>query len=137
MTLHLSPHAKIKLSDDAALGLYVKVGSSPDGWLYRGCVTNAKPSDTYALQFPDLTEPLAPGVVTIGVSVESRADLEGKEQIQTGSKAEFAKRVAFDLLRFVESFGHVLPVQLVERWYEKFINRFRQDPDFLTRNQAV
>jgi hypothetical protein len=50
------------------------------------------------------------------------------------SKGDFAKRVAFDLLRYVESFGHVLPVQLVEQWFLKFSDKMSRDPDFLTRS---
>lgn len=124
------------LNDDMALGLYVKCGTYPSSeWLYRGMISNFKPSDCFALQWAELHEAARSGAVQIGVSVEPRAQLEGKEQVRVGSRADFAKRVAFDLLRFVGSFGHVLPVELVERWYDKFQRKYELDPNFLTRNK--
>lgn len=64
-------------------------------------------------------------------------ELEQKESVTTGSKADFAKRVAYDLLAFVQSFGHQLPVELVEQWFKKFMHKFSCDPDFLTRKKEA
>ena len=75
-----------------------------------------------------------------------RAELEHKEAARLGKKEEFAKRVALDLFRYLESFnqggGHVaqisndhlvVPANFLDRWFTKFQHKFRRDPDFLTR----
>lgn len=73
-------------------------------------------SDT--IPFPILQWPLpeggsllppGPGVVQIGISLEPTADIINKEGSKLGAKHDFAKRVAQDLFRFLESFQtHVM-----------------------------
>ena len=53
-------------------------------------------------------------------------ELEQKEGAQVASRAEFAKRVALDLFRFMESFNVsaagdqlVVPANIIERWHTK------------------
>lgn len=62
--------------------------------------------------------------------------------LASGSKEEFAKRVAMDLFRYMESFQAatlinaeqmVVPLNILDRWFNKFQDKFRRDPDFLTR----
>ena len=99
--------------------------------------------------FPSLLgagEDAVAGGARIGVSIEPRAELEHKEAARLGKKEEFAKRVALDLFRYLESFnqggGHVaqisndhlvVPANFLDRWFTKFQHKFRRDPDFLTR----
>lgn len=48
--------------------------------------------------------PPAPGVIQIGVSIEAGADIIHKEGSKLGAREDYAKRVAADLFRFLESF---------------------------------
>jgi len=137
------------LPPQAGLGLYVSVGGQD--WQYRGCVSNARPSDAFPVRWPTGEAAVAGCSAQIGVSVESLADLEQKEGCRLGQKEEFAKRVALNLFQFLESFstGHgvtpamatgtdylVVPANFLDKWFQKFQAKFRRDPDFLTRDAA-
>eukprot|EP00877_Chromochloris_zofingiensis_P014709 jgi/Chrzof1/9492/Cz04g05060.t1 len=125
------------LDPSAALGLYVKAGSSE--WLYRGAVHNGHPSEVMPLQWPEDAPP-QPGYIQLGVSVEPLAEISTKEGSRLGDKLEFAKRVALDLFRFLESYAKqaagdyiLIPTNALDRWMIRFQEKFRRDPDFLTR----
>lgn len=131
------------LDPNVALGLYVRTAGSE--WLYRGCCHNGHPNDVMPLQWP-LPEtgpvPPGPGAIQIGVSVEPGAEIINKEGSKLGSREDFAKRVGMDLFRFMESFqtkamgDHiVVPANVLDRWFTRFSEKFRRDPDFLTRDK--
>jgi ribulose-phosphate 3-epimerase len=57
----------------------------------------------------------------------------------------FAKFIADDLFRFMESFNKqtdarnellLIPTKVLDMWYEKFNNKFKRDPFFWTRKDA-
>jgi len=153
--------ADAQLPPDQALSLYV----SADGvdFLYRGSISAARPSDVFALRWPgggDGTgsgggggvpaalpqwsgQGAAPGGAgaqcpRVGVSLEPLLDAAQKEGERLGSREDFAKRVAMDLFRFLESFAGdqgqmAVPARFLDAWFEKFTRRFRADPDYLTR----
>jgi protein Hikeshi len=63
------------------------------------------------------------------------------EGTKLGAREEFAKKVALNLFRFMESFNVgqagdklIVPTNCLELWFTKFQDRFRRDPDFLTRD---
>ena len=130
------------LDAHSALALYVQAGTS--AWEYRGCVSNVSPSEVFPLQWPQLADGSLPECAQIGVSIEPLAEVAGKEQIVLGSKEEFARRVAMDLFRYMESFQAatqvsqehmVVPMNVLDRWFNKFQTKFRLDPNFLTRQK--
>jgi hypothetical protein len=104
-------------------------------------VANAKPSDVFALRWPVDDAGCAYANASIGISVEPLASAMEKENALMQHKEEFAKRVAEDLFRYMQSFQAdgstsdrmVVPVNILHKWYEKFTNRFRRDPGFLDR----
>ena len=56
-----------------------------------------------------------------------------REGTKLASRQEFAKRVAMDLFRFMESFNKgiqgdtlILPTNCLELWFQKFDNKFRR-----------
>ncbi|KAJ9514085.1 hypothetical protein QJQ45_002197 [Haematococcus lacustris] len=109
-----------------AVGLYVRTGASE--WVYRGCCHAGHPSEVMPLQ--------------VGISIEPGVDIVNKEGSKLGAKEEFAKRVGMDLFRFMESFqtramGDMIevPANVLDRWFLKFSEKFRRDPDFLTRDK--
>eukprot|EP00238_Polyblepharides_amylifera_P013997 CAMPEP_0196578166 /NCGR_PEP_ID=MMETSP1081-20130531/7118_1 /TAXON_ID=36882 /ORGANISM="Pyramimonas amylifera, Strain CCMP720" /LENGTH=92 /DNA_ID=CAMNT_0041897291 /DNA_START=595 /DNA_END=873 /DNA_ORIENTATION=+ len=83
----------------------------------------------------------------IGVTLEPLAKAAQREELVAGSKEDFAKRVAVDLFRFMESFHDtntgasvsqlggslVIPADCLDKWFTKFQHKFRRDPEFLTR----
>ena len=75
--------------------------------------------------------------------MEPAAELALKEGAKLGAREDFARRVAFDLFRYMESFGGpygndkiVVPMNSLDEWFRKFQTKFRRDPDFLTRNET-
>eukprot|EP00891_Asterochloris_glomerata_P001593 jgi/Astpho2/1593/e_gw1.00028.60.1_t len=124
--------------EGAGLGLYISVGGAE--WQYRGQVSAKHPSEVMPLQWPEPkpSQVIGPGVVQLGISMEPQGELEQKEGVQVASRAEFAKRVALDLFRFMESFNVsaagdqlVVPANIIERWHDKFVSRLQRDKDFL------
>ena len=72
------------------------------------------------------------------MSVEPLSEVAGREQLVLGSKEDFAKRVAMDLFRYMESFlgdDRLGVGNVIDNWFNKFLNKFRRDPNFLTRNK--
>ncbi|GIL90040.1 hypothetical protein Vretifemale_17771, partial [Volvox reticuliferus] len=135
------------LDPNAALGLYVKAGTAGE-WAYRGCVHNAHPSEVMPLQWPLNDDgsplPLSLGPVQLGISIEPGEQIIQKEGSAHGAKEEFAKRVGLDLFRFLESFqtqqmgDHiVVPMNALDRWFVRFSEKYRRDPDFLTRRKEA
>lgn len=69
---------------------------------------------------------------------EYAAELLQKEGSKLAGKQEYAKRVAMNLFRYMESFSTagsstqlVLPTHALEQWFNKFNDKFQRDPDFL------
>jgi len=131
------------LPADAALGLYVKAG--PSEWLYRGCVHNGHPSEVMPLQWPaqdgGYMVPPQPGWIQVGISIEPLQDTLTKEGSRLGEKIIFAERIGLNLFRFLESFATqaagdaiVIPADALDRWMKRFQEKFKRDPDFLTRD---
>lgn len=57
-------------------------------------------------------------------------------------REEFAKLVGVDLFRFMESFQKtavgdhlVVPANVLDRWFFRFQEKYRKDPDFLSRDK--
>ena len=66
------------------------------------------------------------------------AELVQKEGSKLAGRQEFAKRVAINLYHFMESFSTsgpgdhlVMPTNVLERWFQRFDEKFTRDPDFL------
>ncbi|KAL6779847.1 hypothetical protein ACKKBG_A13975 [Auxenochlorella protothecoides x Auxenochlorella symbiontica] len=132
------------LPSDAALSLFVSTGGQD--WSYRGCVTNSHPSDVFPLSWPELPPctVVGPGYAQIGVLAEPLDQARAKEGSKLGAKEEFAKMVGLDLFNFMQSFGGVqnvgsnnllVPMNVLDAWYQRLERRLRKDPDFLTRQR--
>ena len=128
----------VVLDDNSALCMYIQAGNSP--WSYCGCVANAKPSDVFALRWPVDDDGAPFATAAIGISVEPLAATLEKESVLVQHKETFAKRVAEDLFRFMQSFQTggdaqhmVVPTNILDRWFDKFLNKFRRDPGFIDR----
>ena len=128
------------LDDNSALCLYIQAGDTP--WEYCGCVANAKPSDVFALRWPVDDAGAPHPTAAVGVSIEPLASALEKESGLVRHKETFAKRVAEDLYVYMQSFQTdesaasdrmVVPVNILQKWFEKFTNRFRRDPGYLDR----
>ena len=127
------------LPPGAGLALHVQAGDS--GWEYRGAVSEAQPSDVFATCWPRPEGGGQHATAQLGVSVEPLAELATREATAVASKQEFARRVALDMFRFMQSFPSngstlLIPANVLEMWLAKFDAKFARDPDFLLRLQA-
>lgn len=133
------------LDPAAAIGIYVKHGV---GWSYRGMIHNGHPSEVIPLQWPEPDTPLPagsatpPGFCQLGFSMEAISELGEKETSKVSAGEDFAKAVALNLFHYIESFGSggragdalIMPTDVINRWFVKFSERYRRDPDFFTRS---
>ena len=109
---------------------------------YCGCVANAKPSDAFALRWPVDDAGAPHPTAAVGVSIEPLASALEKESGLVRHKETFAKRVAEDLYVYMQSFqtderrasaSRWKAGEHLQKWFEKFTNRFRRDPGYLDR----
>uniref|UniRef100_A0A7S0UKF1 Hikeshi-like C-terminal domain-containing protein n=1 Tax=Polytomella parva TaxID=51329 RepID=A0A7S0UKF1_9CHLO len=130
----------------AEVGLALYSRAATGDWAFRGAVHSGCPSAVMLTQWPlsdsDLPPP-GPGVVQIGISLEPLASVLSQLGTQIGSKEDFARKVATDLFRFLQSFQTVqmgdrivAPANALDRWFVRFQEKFRKDPDFLTRRKV-
>jgi hypothetical protein len=84
--------------------------------------------------------------ITIGVSLEPLANIKNigdvDSRIQQG-KLFVAQKIASDLFKFMQSFDTgsaganmmVVPNNIFDRWFQRFENRFRRDPNFFLKTE--
>lgn len=133
------------LDASLALGLYISIGGAE--WQYRGYVSSTHPSEVMPLSWPEQDQPIhvTPGTIQLGISLEPYDEVVQKEGTKLASRHEFAKRVGMDLYRYMESFNAgtasgdqlILPSNVLERWFARFEDKFKRDPDFLVRRGQV
>lgn len=131
------------LPADKALAVYVQ--SPGSGFVYCGAVTLACPSAVLCLLWPEtgsqaqfqLTANAAPLSAKIGVSVE---DLSSLPSLDVGAEKrieQMALKVGENLFNFMQSFCGVdgskliVPMDILDRWFKKFQERAKRDPDYL------
>ena len=68
-----------------------------------------------------------------------------KEKIQYDINQEFAKRLAKNLYNYLDSFNQnqdqnrqllVVPINSLEKWYTKFLDKYKIDPNFLMKSDS-
>ena len=65
-----------------------------------------------------------------------------EDKIKLDINQEFAKRVAKNLYNYLDSFNQnqdpskkvlVVPLNTMEQWYDKFVQKYNLDPNFLMK----
>jgi Protein of unknown function (DUF775) len=88
--------------------------------------------------------------VTIGLSIEPVASIANLDattlaQHATNDKLFVAQKIAADLFRFMQSFDPgntapsgmmMVPHNIFDRWFQRFENRFRRDPNFFLKQAS-
>ena len=68
-----------------------------------------------------------------------------KQKIQYDINQEFAKRLAKNLYNYLDSFNQnqdqnrqllVVPINTLEKWYTKFLDKYKIDPNFLMKSDS-
>ncbi|MFS7969620.1 putative OPI10 family protein [Helianthus anomalus] len=133
------------LPADKALAVYIQSPGSP--FLFVGAVTLARPSAVLSLPWPEpggdgannhLTAPgAAPLSAKIGVSVEDLASLPSLDVAAEKKIERLAMKVGENLFNFMQSFCGVdgsklvVPMDILDRWFKKFQERAKRDPEYL------
>ncbi|CAL0315697.1 unnamed protein product [Lupinus luteus] len=134
------------LPPDKALAVYIQSPGSP--FLYVGAVTIARPSAVLSLPWPDpggsdgtgqlqLTADAQPLTAKIGVSVEDLASLPSLDVVAEKRIERLAMKVGENLFNFMQSFCGVdgsklvVPMDILDRWFKKFQERAKRDPEYL------
>ncbi|KAL8161173.1 hypothetical protein V2J09_012662 [Rumex salicifolius] len=129
-------------------GLAVYIQSPGSSFLYCGAVTISRPSTVLTLPWPDpaadstsppqLTAPGAPPLsAKIGVSVEDLASLPSLDDAGDRRIERMALKVGENLFNFMQSFCSVdgsrlvVPMDILDRWFKKFQEKAKRDPDYL------
>ena len=114
---------------------------------FLGCICNQRPSDTFYTGWSLDTNVAIHPVIKIGVQMETLKNIEMafKEKIQVDINQEFAQRLAKNLYNFLDSFiqnqDHnrqllAVPVNFFDKWYNKFLNKYQIDPNFLMKSDS-
>lgn len=129
------------LPPDKALAVYIQ--SPGSSFFFCGAVTVARPSAVLALPWPEpggelqLTADAVPLSAKIGVSVEDLASLPSLDVTAEKRIERLAMKVGENLFNFMQSFCGVdgsklvVPMDILDRWFKKFQERAKRDPEYL------
>ena len=135
------------LPPDKALAVYVQSPGSP--FVFCGAITLTRPSAVLTLAWPEpggdaANMPLqiasadaAPISAKIGVSVEDLASLPSLDVMAEKRIERLALKVGENLFNFMQSFCGVdgsklvVPMDILDRWFKKFQDRAKRDPEYL------
>jgi hypothetical protein len=112
-------------------------------WQTLGSLDRTKPSGIFRTGWPTNPEVVASPDVQIGISVESAEVVTNLGMGKSGvDERKIAMKVAQDLQSYMSSFTQqiqsmgemlVLPANVVDRWIERFEQKFNRDPSFLMK----
>ena len=132
------------LPPDKALAVYIQAPGS--AFQFCGAVTLARPSAVLSLAWPDppgdgqlqlTAADAAPLSAKIGVSVEDLATLPSLDVAAEKKVERLAMKVGENLFNFMQSFCGVdgsklvVPMDILDRWFKKFQERAKRDPEYL------
>lgn len=133
-----------KIPDDCGVSLYYSVPPYTSQQ-FIGCVCNQRPSDTFNTGWSLNQNVNVYNTIKVGAQIEKLANIEMayKQQIKTDVNQDFAKRVASNLYHYLDSFNEnksniqdklVLPINCLDNWYNKFMQKYQNDPNFLMKS---
>lgn len=130
------------LPPDKALAVYVQ--SPGSSFVFCGAVTVARPSAVLSLlwlepggQMQLTSADSVPPSAKIGVSVEDLASLPSLDVAAEKKIERLALKVGENLFNFMQSFCGVdgtklvVPMDILDRWFKKFQERAKRDPEYL------
>eukprot|EP00753_Platysulcus_tardus_P015603 PLAT5122.1.p1 GENE.PLAT5122.1~~PLAT5122.1.p1 ORF type:complete len:224 (+),score=48.16 PLAT5122.1:92-673(+) len=140
LTLFLLPEAGLPIGSGAVL--YYSVPPF-ETWTLMGSVTTDRPSNIIRTGWPTHPEVSFCDVIQLGVSLEG-GDFAHEADEAAGSsdlRLEFAKQVAVNLFRYMESYARptedgemlVLPMNVLELWMRRFEDKYALDPNFMMK----
>mmetsp|Transcript_9677 Transcript_9677/g.10632 ORF Transcript_9677/g.10632 Transcript_9677/m.10632 type:complete len:192 (+) Transcript_9677:135-710(+) len=133
------------LPEGLGIGVFYSRSADTTNCEFIGAIGNAQPSDTFHTGWslnPDLMNLPAIRLIFVADNLASFKDLYDITK-ENPSLKEYAKKVAQNLVSFMESFDQsafdvgpnywVLPNNILDRWYTRFEAKFKHDPTFVLR----
>lgn len=113
---------------------------------FIGAVANERPSDIFNTSWSLQPERAACSVVKLLISIEEIGTIAPlvEARKQTDIRQMYAKKVALNLFRFMESFNQntgqygemlVVPMDILDKWLLKFEHKFKFDPNFVLNTE--
>lgn len=112
---------------------------------FLGAVANERPSDSFHTAWSFNPNMVSQPYVKLLVSIEMVQNIQELvlNKMSTDVRQEYAKKVALNLFRFMESFNQdtgnsnllVLPVDVLDKWFLKFEHKFKFDPFFVLKTE--
>lgn len=116
-------------------------------WAVLGSVDPSKPSGTFRTGFATNEEIKNCQCVQLGVSLEPLDTIRNLEITYSGveDRFAFAHKIALDLFQYMTSFSTgdssttgmiVVPMNVFDKWMERFERKYRIDPNFMMKNNS-
>ena len=104
------------------------------GWQFIGALSNSKPTAILNPGWSLNPEVNRLPVLKVGIAIEPAAEILPKLETctQLDFRKNFARKVALNLFRFLESFKiQNFPIAALDKWFLKFEEKFQRDPNFV------
>ncbi|PFH37238.1 hypothetical protein BESB_036960 [Besnoitia besnoiti] len=123
-------------SNNEGAGIYFSIPPFTD-WEFMGVITNNKPSALLSPGWSFLPQVNQQPLIKLGLSIESAAVLAEKllTKPPVDVKKEYARRVALNLYRYIESFQGGATMPLLDQWFQRFETRYQRDPNFVMKSE--
>jgi len=113
---------------------------------FLGAIANERASDIFHTAWSFNPELQGVEVVKLLVSVEVISSIESLvvDKANNDIRQQYAKKVALNLYRFMESFNRntepqnevlILPCDVLDKWLSKFDQKFKMDPYFVLNTE--
>eukprot|EP00349_Pseudokeronopsis_sp_Brazil_P002159 CAMPEP_0202964564 /NCGR_PEP_ID=MMETSP1396-20130829/8645_1 /ASSEMBLY_ACC=CAM_ASM_000872 /TAXON_ID= /ORGANISM="Pseudokeronopsis sp., Strain Brazil" /LENGTH=183 /DNA_ID=CAMNT_0049686759 /DNA_START=128 /DNA_END=679 /DNA_ORIENTATION=- len=114
-------------------------------WSLIGSIDLSKPSGAFRTGWVANEEIQSCPVLQLGVSLEPLETIKNLELVGSGveDRFTFAHKIAQDLFQYMASFSTgdaasqgmmVVPMNVFDRWMERFERKFRIDPNFMLKS---
>jgi len=108
------------------------------GWQFIGAVSNSSPTTIMNPGWSLNPEVSRLPVLRLGIAIEPASEILTKLETcaQADFRKTFARKVALNLFRFLESFNiQGFPVAALDKWFLKFEDKFKRDPNFVLNTE--
>ena len=106
------------------------------GWQFIGALSNTKPTIIVNPGWALNPEINTLQMVRVAMVYETPDEIIPKLEFsaQNDFRKVFAKKVALNLVHFMQSFGGI-PLQAIDKWFSKFEEKFKRDPNFVLKGE--
>ena len=129
---------------DMGAALYYSTPPNYQNLIFIGAIANARPSDIFHPGFALNPDVNVHREIKLVIQLKNLSEIETNVLIaqETDLQKDYAKKVAHNLFNYLKSFDNqksgntmVVPVNSLEKWFEKFTRKYDMDPNFVYKTQ--